>query len=218
MQAAVADGQVILATRVSGVSPDQGQLAATLDQARATVAKLGIEERIELALADAGYWLGEQIRQVQDDGIRLLVPPRAHTPKAIQPEAQQMRAALDTDEGKQIYKRRAAIVEPVFAQIRHNRGITRLLGCGHQAVQAEIDLIATTHNLLKLSATNTSPRPPDGRQKATKHHRTTPAGYKAATPLFPNAKPPFGQRAAHFPQRAHFGRFSSRVHVAGMSP
>jgi transposase len=153
VQAAVAEGQVILATRVSGVSPDQGQLAATLDEAKATVAQLGIEERIELALADAGYWLGEQIRQLQDDGVRLLVPPpvrSAHTPEAIQPEAQQMRAVLDTEEGKQIYKRRAAIVEPVFAQIRHNRGITRLLRRGHRAVQAEVDLIATTHNLLKL--------------------------------------------------------------------
>ena len=153
VQAAVAEGQVILATRVSGVSPDQGQLAATLDEANATVAKLGIEERIELALADGGYWLGEQIRQLQDDGIRLLVPPpqaRAHTPEAIQPEARHMRAVLDTEDGKQTYKRRAAIVEPVFAQIRHNRGITRLLRRGHRAVQAEVDLIATTHNLLKL--------------------------------------------------------------------
>ena len=30
------------------------------------------------------------------------------------------------------------------------RGITRVLRRGKQAVQAEIDLIATTHNLLKL--------------------------------------------------------------------
>lgn len=75
VHAAVADGQVILATRLSGVSPDQGQLAATLDHAKAMVAKLGIEERIELALADAGNWLREQIGQVQDASIRLLVPP-----------------------------------------------------------------------------------------------------------------------------------------------
>jgi transposase len=153
VQAAVGEGQVILATRVSGISPDQGQLAATLELAQAAVAQLGIDERIELALADGGYWQGEQIRQLQDDGIRLLIPPperKDHTPGAIQPEAQQMRAALDTEEGKQAYKRRAAIVEPVFAQIRHNRGITRLLRRGRRAVQAEVDLIATTHNLLKL--------------------------------------------------------------------
>jgi hypothetical protein len=153
VQAAVGEGQVILATRVSGISPDQGQLAATLEQAQAAVAQLGIDERIELALADGGYWQGEQIRQLQDDGIRLLIPPperKDHTPGAIQPEAQQMRAALNTEEGKQAYKRRAAIVEPVFAQIRHNRGITRLLRRGRRAVQAEVDLIATTHNLLKL--------------------------------------------------------------------
>jgi transposase len=153
VQAVVAEGQVILATRVSGVSPDQGQLVPTLEQAIVTLKQLGITDTIEQALADGGYWDGEQIRQLQADGLRVLVPPaerQSAAPESYQPEAQQMRAVLDTEEGKEAYKRRAAIVEPVFAQIRHNRGITRLLRRGRQAVQAEVDLIATTHNLLKL--------------------------------------------------------------------
>ena len=49
------------------------------------------------------------------------------------------------------------IVEPVFARTKHHRGITRLLRRGMSACQAEWQLIATTHNLLKLY--NTAPTP-----------------------------------------------------------
>ena len=61
-----------------------------------------------------------------------------------------MLAKLKTEDGKRRYRRRQQIVEPVFAHIKHQRGITRVLRRGQAAVQAEIDLIATTHNLLKL--------------------------------------------------------------------
>jgi hypothetical protein len=83
--------------------------------------------------------------------VRVLIPPIDRNAKrGVHPEVEQMRDALASEEGKQVYRRRAGIVEPVYAQIRHNRGITRILRRGKHAVQAEIDLIATTHNLLKL--------------------------------------------------------------------
>ena len=56
----------------------------------------------------------------------------------------------DHPEGAADYRRRQQIAEPVFAHIKHLRGITRVLRRGRDAVQAEIDLITTTHNLLKL--------------------------------------------------------------------
>jgi transposase len=148
---AVADGQVILATQVIGVSPDHGQLEPTFEKAERMVARLEIEDRIELVLADSGYWNTEQIRTIQQSGVRVLIPPIDRNAKrGVHPEVEQMRDALASEEGKQVYRRRAGIVEPVYAQIRHNRGITRILRRGKHAVQAEIDLIATTHNLLKL--------------------------------------------------------------------
>ena len=61
-----------------------------------------------------------------------------------------MAERLTTPTGAASYRRRQQIVEPVFAHIKYLRAITRLLRRGRQAVQAEIDLIATTHNLLKL--------------------------------------------------------------------
>ena len=66
------------------------------------------------------------------------------------PEADRINKILATAAGKRLYRRRAELVEPVFAHTKHTRGITRFSRRGHPAVQAEWRLIATTHNLLKL--------------------------------------------------------------------
>jgi transposase len=153
VQAAVSEGQVIIAAVAGASQVDQGQLEPTLEQATANLSRIGIEQPIEEVLADAGYWSIEQILELKHRYKRLLVPPRtrqAFGPERLHPAAQQMNATLATDDGKAAYRRRQQIVEPVFGHWKHIRGITRLLRRGKHAVQAEIDLIATTHNLLKL--------------------------------------------------------------------
>lgn len=57
---------------------------------------------------------------------------------------------LDTEDGRQTYNKRAASIEPVFAQIKHNRKIRTLTRRGLSAVDSEWKLICATHNLLKL--------------------------------------------------------------------
>ena len=153
VQTAVSDGQIILAIRAGDSANDPGQLAPTLAQAIANLHRVGIGERIEDLLADRGYWHTQQILDLQRDGIRVLVPPsngKARSPDRMSPEAQEMNETLRSEDGKAAYRRRQVIVEPVFAQTKHNRGITRILRRGRDAVQAELTLIATTHNLLKL--------------------------------------------------------------------
>jgi transposase len=61
-----------------------------------------------------------------------------------------MIAKLDTPRGKRLYKKRSASVEPVFAQIKHNRKIRTLSRRGLAAANSEWNLITATHNLLKL--------------------------------------------------------------------
>jgi transposase/predicted XRE-type DNA-binding protein len=61
-----------------------------------------------------------------------------------------MVSKLDTQRGQRLYKKRAAIIEPVFAHIKHNRGIRNLTRRGLPAVDSEWKLITATHNLLKL--------------------------------------------------------------------
>jgi hypothetical protein len=152
VQAVVGEGQVVLATSVSGVSPDSGQLAPAIALASENLARIGIGELIGRVLADSGYWQTKQIKTLQDNGVDVLVPPliRARSLDRTNEHVQAMNTRLTTDEGRDAYKRRQQIVEPVFAHIKHLRRITRLLKRGKTAVQAEIDLLATTHNLLKL--------------------------------------------------------------------
>jgi transposase len=153
VQAAVADGQLILAARATSVSPDHGQLAPIVAEAAANLDRVGAGGRIRQVLADGGYWHAAQIRELQRRGVEVLIPPSERKrlgPETMQPEGRAMRARLATSEGQRRYRRRQQIAEPVFAHIKHHRGITRLLRRGRRAVQAEIDLIATTHNLLKL--------------------------------------------------------------------
>ena len=153
VQSAVADGQIVVATQVTGVASDVAQLAPTVELAVENLARAGIPERIAAVVADAGYWHTEQVGRLQDQGLRVLVPPRekvASSPERLHPTARQMTVTLASQDGKDAYRRRQQIVEPVFAHWKHIRGITRVLRRGKTAVQAEIDLIATTHNLLKL--------------------------------------------------------------------
>ena len=160
VQAAVADGQVILAARASSVANDHGQLDVMVDAAGRQLAAIGHQDTIGQVLADSGYWNVAQVHRLQDDGLDVLVQPRPHKPESLtksrDPNARTMSRRLATPAGAAAYRRRQQIVEPVFAHIKHLRQITRLLRRGRRAVQAELDLIATTHNLLKLYRT---PRP-----------------------------------------------------------
>ena len=147
VQATVGEGQLILATKVTAIATDHGQLRAMIDAAHEQLGRAGIPGSIQEVLADSGYWNAELISVAQGAGIDVLVPPRE---SSKQHAADAMRAALAEPDAKARYKRRAAIAEPAFAHIKHRRQITQLLRRGLTAAQHEMDLIATTHNLLKL--------------------------------------------------------------------
>ncbi len=61
-----------------------------------------------------------------------------------------MRAKLRTPEGRAIYARRKATVEPVNGQIKDARGFRRFLVRGLHAVSGQWALVCTSHNILKL--------------------------------------------------------------------
>lgn len=74
-----------------------------------------------------------------------------------------MHKRLSDADNKALLARRKAIVEPVFGQIKHNRGIRRMRRRGLKAATTEWSLIATTHNLgkywRKITTTGTTPSP-----------------------------------------------------------
>jgi transposase len=61
-----------------------------------------------------------------------------------------MIAKIDSPRGRKTYKKRAASIEPVFAQIKHNRQIRTVSRRGLTAADSEWKLICATHNLLKV--------------------------------------------------------------------
>ena len=61
-----------------------------------------------------------------------------------------MRRVLETDHGGGLYRKRKAMIEPVFANTKFNRRIDRFQRRGRSAARSEWRLITATHNLLKL--------------------------------------------------------------------
>jgi hypothetical protein len=62
-----------------------------------------------------------------------------------------MKRAIDSPEGKALYGRRFATVEPVFANIRHNKGLNRFTLRGRQKVDTQWKLFCLVHNIEKLA-------------------------------------------------------------------
>jgi len=154
-QAVVNEHQVILAAEVETVGADFGHLEPMLDAAQSELAAAGVTDTPEVLLADAGYWHGEQMQRIVDRGIQVLIPPdtsRRRTTRRNWDGGHYdfMRRVLATDRGGGLYRRRQPMVEPVFAQMKFNRGLDRFRRRGRGAVRAEWRLITATHNLLKL--------------------------------------------------------------------
>jgi len=68
-------------------------------------------------------------------------------PRTMLPSWQEMTSRLDTSEGRQLYKQRAATIEPVFAQLTARLG--RTLHYRGDMVTTEIHLQAAGCNMLK---------------------------------------------------------------------
>lgn len=154
------DHQVIIATQLTNVAVDVEQLAPMLEEIRTTVGSLPRE-----ILADAGYGSAKNLEHAKEiadaDGTEFFISigrakhgeripdvPRGRIP-ADATRRERMGRKLRTKNGRAVYARRKAIVEPVFGQI-HTRQGKRVLLRGLAQAQHEWNLIAGCHNLLKL--------------------------------------------------------------------
>jgi Transposase domain (DUF772)/Transposase DDE domain len=156
-QALVGEGRVIVAADVAISPNDSNQLVPMLDAARENLGAIGHQEKVRCVLADGGYWNHDDIAKVRQSKTTVVIPTRDPHHKGARkkaphqgPEADRINKILATAAGKRLYRRRAELVEPVFAHTKHTRRIIRFSRRGHTAVRAEWRLIAATHNLLKL--------------------------------------------------------------------
>jgi transposase len=69
--------------------------------------------------------------------------PESHTTR--------MKRRLDSDEGRRRYGERFATVEPVFGNIRHNKGLDRFTLRGRRKVDTQWKLYCLVHNIEKLA-------------------------------------------------------------------
>jgi transposase len=154
-QAVVGEGQIVLAAEISIESLDTANLAPMVHTALRELEAAGVSEAPGAVLADAGYWKNEAIETLCAEGIPTLVAPDADRRKQPRPGRRGglydfARQVLATDWGSELYLRRQGSVEPVFGQIKANRGADRFLRRGRSAVRSEWRLLTATHNLLKL--------------------------------------------------------------------
>jgi transposase len=154
-QAVVTEQQIVIAAEVNSDSPDFGHLEPMITAAQEQLHKAGVTEKLDVALADSGYWHHQQMDQLAADGIQVLIPPDASKRKGTRPgwdggRYSWMRRVLASERGSRLYRRRSPTIEPVFAQIKFNRKIDRFQRRGLSAVRSEWRLAAATHNLLKL--------------------------------------------------------------------
>ena len=161
-QAVTTADQIVVAAEVITGGNERGRLKPMTEAAEAELERAGVEEGPEVALADAGYWNGDQIEALERKGIEVLVPPDADTRKAPSKlrrgaRFQRMRERLARPEPAALYRRRQQMIEPVFAQIKNNLRAGRFSRRGLASCRAEWRLVTATHNLLKLYRSGLAP-------------------------------------------------------------
>jgi transposase len=149
------ENQIVIAAEVTVDPGDFGHLGPMVDAACQELAAAGVTETPGVAVADAGYWHQAQIENIINRGTQVLVPPDSIKRKVARPGwhgglYEHMRRVLRTDHGAELYRKRQAMIEPVFAQTKSNRGMDQFRRRGRSAVRTEWRLINASHNLLKL--------------------------------------------------------------------
>jgi len=153
--------QIIIAAAVTDQPNDVRQLVPMATLACQSAGRAPVE-----LSADAGYFSSNAVGDPALDEIALFVAVERHVHDRIpDPPSQpadtpsqepasrvidRMRDKLRSPEGQAAYKKRKAIIEPVFGQIKQGRGLRRFSVRGLGAVSAEWQLICLTHNILKL--------------------------------------------------------------------
>jgi transposase len=183
-QAAVDGGnQVILACEITQDANDKRMLVPMVEK---TIAQVGAKPAT--FSADPGFYSEENAKAMQDMGINALIPPdkeRCGTPtnpaQAMSEEAfaelsikEKMRHRVSTAEGRDAYRLRKGIIEPVFGQIKGSAGNPGYLGFlrrGLPKVTQEWSWVCATHNFLKYIRFQAAQKTPPTPQKQKRNSR-----------------------------------------------
>ena len=144
--------QIIVAAEVTRAATDMHELQPMIEAMHRNLqaAHCGPPR---VLLADAGYYSEANVRQAEGKGPELLLAAGLSV-------LERMDRKLATQRGRRLYEQRRWMIEPVFGDVKENRGIRRFMRRGIVACASEWKLIAATHNLKKLyRRARPSPRP-----------------------------------------------------------
>jgi len=161
-QAVVDDAhQIVTAADVTTNASDAGSYTPMMDQSAANTGAHPAQ-----ALVDAGYCSEDNLdaaegRKAEHGTDTFMATGRLHHDEQVPPVPrgripadatlkQRMARKLRTKPGRAAYRRRKAIVEPVFGQIVTCQNGRNLLLRGQDAARAEWRLLTAGHNLLKI--------------------------------------------------------------------
>ena len=156
-----ADGtQLVLSVNVSQCASDANELVPTV----AAIPEL-IGKPVTV-LADTGYANGDEVAELQRQGIEVLVAipgdkhRRTHDLRPTPPEKPQreikaewmkeMKKQLATEAGKNKYRKRKQTVEPVFGIIKYGMKFRQFLLRGIDKVRGEWSLVVLAYNCRRL--------------------------------------------------------------------
>jgi transposase len=158
--------QLILATNLVATSADAPSFVTTI---LAMAATIGLPRTV---LADTGFASGRAVADLHAHGIEPLVaigrtqphrpydfrpPPAQKTPRRItQPWRIAMKARLQSDDAKALYKKRKQTVEPVFGIIKSAMAFVRFRLRGLHHAASEWTLIALAYNCRRIARLQSS--------------------------------------------------------------
>ena len=165
VQASVTEDHLVAAVTVGNNPSDTGQavpmMQATQAAADAIAEHTGADTTIGDALMDAGYdseenaaaagpsrLIANSKRHNQERAVK--TKPASGPPPANATPRQAMNHRLRTPEGIATYRRRGAIVEPIFGHLKEILGLRRFLTRGLTNVTGEANLAFATLNLRRL--------------------------------------------------------------------
>lgn len=163
-QNVIARDRLILASDVVNDENDTQLLHPMLNSTNSNLTGAGSPQAPATVAADSGYCTAASLAAIDPNGPDIIMAtvkdhrarsratgPTNDTPPP--PEAslkEQMEWKLGTSHGQATYRQRAATVEPGFAQVKHNRGMSGFHRTGLTAADSEWKLINITDNVKKL--------------------------------------------------------------------
>jgi transposase len=157
---AVSDDHLIVGTRVTQNATDNGSLVPMVDEVERRC-----QARPEKVTGDSGFFSGRAVQEMKRRGIDLYVPDNnlkhemdtgewaagIGKNRIRDPEHHRMREKLRSPAGRQVYRRRQAVVEPVFGILKEQRGMRKFHRRGLEAVTTEWLMAAIAYNLTRMA-------------------------------------------------------------------